>query len=90
MTDPYKYPLNECDVLDRSALQLFRNKRQLWLSWLKEDERLRSHFAMPLRARYSSRVGRRSLRVLVATRSRDSCRTLRLLSLTRLHRPSRL
>jgi hypothetical protein len=36
--DPYEYPIDQCDVENRSALIAFRQKRCQWLSWLKTDE----------------------------------------------------
>jgi hypothetical protein len=40
MPNEYAYPINECDVPmeRRAALQSFRDKRRLWLSWLDTDE----------------------------------------------------
>jgi hypothetical protein len=34
----YEYPIAECDVIDARALESFRAKRRVWLSWLKTDE----------------------------------------------------
>ena len=36
--DPYKYPIEQCEVLDKEKLVMFREKRQQWLDWLKTDE----------------------------------------------------
>jgi hypothetical protein len=40
MPDEYSYKIEQCDVPEerRRALQQFRDKRRLWLSWLDEDE----------------------------------------------------
>jgi hypothetical protein len=40
MTANYGYPINQCDVPPerRAALERFRSKRRLWLSWIDEDE----------------------------------------------------
>jgi hypothetical protein len=40
MADGYKYTVAQCAVPEerRGALQQFRDKRRLWLSWLDEDE----------------------------------------------------
>jgi hypothetical protein len=40
MTAGYAYSIGQCDVPPerRVALETFRNKRQLWLSWISEDE----------------------------------------------------
>jgi hypothetical protein len=38
MAGPYQYSLTECDVADKQALQSFRDKRSLWLSWIDGDE----------------------------------------------------
>jgi hypothetical protein len=40
MSDPYAYKLTQCDVPSerRSALQSYRAKRCLWLSWIQSDE----------------------------------------------------
>ena len=40
MTDDYTYPISQCDVPveRRSALQAYRDKRRLWLSWIDTDE----------------------------------------------------
>jgi hypothetical protein len=34
----YRYPVDQCDVLDKVALAGYRDKRLLWLSWLVDDE----------------------------------------------------
>ncbi len=40
MPDDYAYPLAQCDVTTekRAALQSYRDKRRLWLSWIDTDE----------------------------------------------------
>jgi hypothetical protein len=40
MTNDYAYPIDQCDVPQerRAALQSFRDKRRLWLSWIDTDE----------------------------------------------------
>ena len=40
MADDYAYPISQCDVPAdrRSALQAYRDKRRLWLSWIDTDE----------------------------------------------------
>jgi AbiU2 len=40
MSDDYAYPIAQCDVATekRVALQSYRNKRRLWLSWISTDE----------------------------------------------------
>jgi hypothetical protein len=40
MADDYAYPITQCDVPTerRAALQSYRDKRHLWLSWLDKDE----------------------------------------------------
>jgi hypothetical protein len=38
MADDYKYPVATCDVTDTHALQSYRDKRRLWLSWIDMDE----------------------------------------------------
>lgn len=40
MPDDYAYPIAQCDVTTekRAALQSYRNKRRLWLSWINTDE----------------------------------------------------
>ncbi|MBR0857827.1 hypothetical protein [Bradyrhizobium liaoningense] len=38
MSDDYDYPLSQCDVADKRALEQFRAKRTVWRSWLEEDE----------------------------------------------------
>jgi len=40
MPDDYAYPTSQCDVPmeRRSALQSYRDKRRLWLSWIDTDE----------------------------------------------------
>jgi hypothetical protein len=40
MRDPYTYPIAQCDVSEerRAALQSYRDKRSLWLSWIDKDE----------------------------------------------------
>ena len=37
LNDPYKYPIEQCDVVDKENLVLFREKRQRWLDWLKTE-----------------------------------------------------
>jgi hypothetical protein len=40
MSDHYAYPVAQCDVTPekRGALQSYRDKRRLWLSWIDTDE----------------------------------------------------
>jgi hypothetical protein len=40
MADDYAYPITQCDVPTerRAALQAYRDKRRLWLSWIETDE----------------------------------------------------
>jgi len=40
MPDDYAYPIAQCDVITekRTALQSYRDKRRLWLSWIDTDE----------------------------------------------------
>ena len=40
MPDNYAYPIAQCDVTTekRAALQSYRDKRRLWLSWISTDE----------------------------------------------------
>ena len=40
MPDDYAYPLTQCDVATekRAALESYRSKRRLWLSWIDTDE----------------------------------------------------
>jgi len=40
MSDDYAYPVAQCDVAPegRGALQSYRDKRRLWLSWIDSDE----------------------------------------------------
>lgn len=40
MLDDYAYPIAQCDVTTekRAALQSYRDKRRLWLSWIDTDE----------------------------------------------------
>jgi hypothetical protein len=38
MAADYEYPTAQCDVTDKRALQSYRNKRRLWLSWINTDE----------------------------------------------------
>jgi hypothetical protein len=40
MPDDYAYPLAQCDVTTekRAALESYRDKRRLWLSWIDTDE----------------------------------------------------
>ncbi len=40
MSDDYAYPVAQCDVTTgkRAALQSYRDKRRLWLSWISTDE----------------------------------------------------
>ncbi|MFZ0496812.1 MAG: hypothetical protein WBE80_09115 [Methylocella sp.] len=40
MPDDYAYPIAQCDVTTekRTALQSYRDKRRLWLSWIDKDE----------------------------------------------------
>jgi hypothetical protein len=40
MTHDYAYPITQCDVTagKRAALQRYRDKRRLWLSWIDTDE----------------------------------------------------
>jgi hypothetical protein len=40
MPDDYTYPLAQCDVTaeKRAALESYRDKRRLWLSWISTDE----------------------------------------------------
>lgn len=40
MADDYTYPITQCDVPHerRAALQSYRDKRKLWLSWIDKDE----------------------------------------------------
>jgi hypothetical protein len=40
MADDYTYPITQCDVPPerRGALQSYRDKRKLWLSWIDKDE----------------------------------------------------
>lgn len=40
MADEYKYSLSQCDMPSerRKTLQMFRDKRKLWLSWIDHDE----------------------------------------------------
>jgi hypothetical protein len=40
MSDDYAYPIAQCDVTTEkhAALQSYRDKRQLWLSWISTDE----------------------------------------------------
>jgi hypothetical protein len=40
MPDDYAYPIAQCDVTTekRTALQSYRTKRRLWLSWIETDE----------------------------------------------------
>ena len=40
MADDYAYPIDQCDVATErhAALQSYRDKRRLWLSWIDTDE----------------------------------------------------
>src|ERR1700726_3697920 len=40
MLAEYAYPIAQCDVTteNRAALQSYRDKRRLWLSWISTDE----------------------------------------------------
>jgi hypothetical protein len=38
MTRDYSYSIDQCDVTDKRALQSYRDKRRLWLSWIDADE----------------------------------------------------
>jgi hypothetical protein len=40
MTGDYQYPITQCDVPieRRPALESYRTKRKLWLSWIDKDE----------------------------------------------------
>lgn len=40
MANDYAYPITQCDVPPerRAALQAYRDKRRLWLSWIETDE----------------------------------------------------
>lgn len=40
MADDYAYPIDQCDVATEghAALQCYRDKRRLWLSWIDTDE----------------------------------------------------
>src|ERR1700730_8454845 len=40
MPDDYAYPIAQCDVTTekRAALESYREKRHLWLSWIDTDE----------------------------------------------------
>lgn len=38
MPPDYEYPLSQCDVLDRQALEAYRSKRRQWLSWIETDD----------------------------------------------------
>jgi len=38
MANEYEYPTTQCDVIDKRALQSYRDKRRLWLSWINTDE----------------------------------------------------
>jgi hypothetical protein len=40
MPDDYAHPISQCDLPmeRRNALQSYRDKRQLWLSWIDTDE----------------------------------------------------
>ena len=40
MADDYTYSITQCDVPPerRAALQSYRDKRRLWLSWIDKDE----------------------------------------------------
>ena|ERR1700730_3070989 len=40
MPDDYAYPIAQCDVTTekRAALESYRGKRHLWLSWIYTDE----------------------------------------------------
>jgi hypothetical protein len=40
LSDDYVYPAAQCDVAPdrRGALQSYRDKRRLWLSWIDSDE----------------------------------------------------
>ena len=34
----YEFKINQCDVIDKRALNAFRDKRRTWLVWLETDE----------------------------------------------------
>jgi hypothetical protein len=38
MAADYEYPTAQCNVTDKRALQSYRDKRRLWLSWISTDE----------------------------------------------------
>jgi hypothetical protein len=38
MAADYQYPIDQCDVTDKRALQAYRDKRRSWLSWIDTDE----------------------------------------------------
>ena len=40
MPDHYAYAIDQCDVTveNRAALQSYRDKRRVWLSWIDTDE----------------------------------------------------
>jgi hypothetical protein len=40
MADDYAYPVDQCDAATErhAALQSYRDKRRLWLSWIDTDE----------------------------------------------------
>jgi len=38
MPSDYKYNIADCDVADKRALQSYRAKRAMWLSWLNTDQ----------------------------------------------------
>jgi len=38
MANEYAYTTAQCDVVDKRALQSYRDKRRLWLSWIDTDE----------------------------------------------------
>ena len=38
MAGDYSYSIDQCDVIDKRALQSYRDKRRLWLSWIDADE----------------------------------------------------
>jgi hypothetical protein len=40
MPDDYAYKLTQCDVPEerRDALQSYRAKRRVWLSWISDDD----------------------------------------------------
>jgi len=40
MVDDYAYPIDQCDVVTErhAALQSYRDKRRLWVSWIDKDE----------------------------------------------------